>query len=598
MKCSKCGQLITENDKFCPNCGAINQDATQLNMPNLNQSTNPNDMALANQNPQPMNNQVVEPMPTQNNLNNQVVEPMPNQNNLNNQVVEPIPTQNNLNNQVVEPIINNVQPNINQSEPINVLQNQPINNVPVNNNQTNKKFPIKLIIIIGAIVVIGLVVVFVFLNKSSGGGSTVLNDSGLIMVKKSDKYGYINTDGKFVIEPKYIEASDFYGNYAVVKSDVNTAGEDRDVYQLIDSKGVVKAESSYTSDIKHIDKLNLWVVNGVLYDESFKQISNKDYKVDYQEGNYFKWYNSDMTAGGIMTKDGKITYTYRFLSGESYLSVNPSNKDDERVEENYCIVNVENEKYAVVNCDTGNVVHDYSEYYLSDEYNNTFTLKVVDTWDFISMFYVQDNKIIYKTEDDKVDISYYGPGYLELRDENKSYSERYSYFDIANNTILTESPVIEKTEQLDEWETLTGITKKYSDSNYGLTKDGKDIIPCQWDDIDFFDPTLYQYLKSKGKDYVMGLKDSKVYLLDLKDSGKSVAEFNSTYIADSYNSAFIYYTDATTGEIVIYNLITGSKKSVAADVLFVTHLNYIVIKENNKNNYYNDSFKLIYSEEA
>ena len=38
-----------------------------------------------------------------------------------------------------------------------------------------------------------------------------------IVVKKDGKYGYINTKGKFVIEPVFESASNFNGNYAIVK---------------------------------------------------------------------------------------------------------------------------------------------------------------------------------------------------------------------------------------------------------------------------------------------------------------------------------------------------------------------------------------------
>ena len=314
----------------------------------------------------------------------------------------------------------------NQNQNVNQLNNSfPNNSTP--NNVNNNKSKKKLLFVIGGllIIAIALFVGYKFFGNKNSDINEIFDDDALIKVKKDDKYGYINSNGKFVLDPVYEEATDFNGNYAMVKTTANIEGTNREIYQLIDKKGNAKAQAEYYTDIKYVSEYNIWIINDQLYNSSLKKISSDKVKVEYEKYGYLSWEDVDQKSAGIMNTSGKVTYTYKYQTGEDYFSITPSDTDS-TLTERYCITNVDNEKYAIVNCDTGKLVYDYTENYISDEDDNIFQVSKHDPWEFVTLMYVQNNKIAYQTNSKNVDLDYYSSGYVQIRDEDKDYSNRYS----------------------------------------------------------------------------------------------------------------------------------------------------------------------------
>ena len=46
----------------------------------------------------------------------------------------------------------------------------------------------------------------------------------------------------------------------------------------------------------------------------------------------------------------------------------------------------------------------------------------------------------------------------------------------------------------------------------------KVIVPCEYDDIEYLDINLFNYMKSKGKELVLLEKDRKLVLYNIKNS--------------------------------------------------------------------------------
>lgn len=497
----------------------------------------------------------------------------------------------------------NNSPNVNynnQNQNVNYINNNFPNNSKANNVTNNKsKKKVLLFIIVGLLIIATVLFIgYKFFENKNSNINTIFDDDALIRVKKDDKYGYINSNGKFVLDPIYEEAMNFEGNYAIVKTTANIEEFDREIYQLIDKKGNVKAQAGNYNDIEYFPEHNIWIINEQLYNSSLKKISSDNVRVEYKKYGYLIWEDINQKSAGIMNTSGKVIYTYKYQNDEDYFSITLSDIDS-TLTERYCITNVDNEKYGIVNCDTGKVIYDYTENYISDEDDNIFKVSKYDDREFIALIYVQNNKIFYQTNSENVDLDYYSSGYIQIRDEDKDYNNKYSYLDVNTGNISSSKPSNNNSDvniNLNEWEALTGITKKSCSNGYGLVKGEKEILSCEWYSIDYFGTLLYQYLTSKGKDYVMARKDDKTYIVDLKN-GKSVAEFNSSYIYDDETSTFVYYKDSSTNEKVIYNLITGKIMKTNNDNSLDVYSNYITIKENNKKNYYNTNLKLIYSEE-
>lgn len=415
----------------------------------------------------------------------------------------------------------------------------------------------------------------------------------LIPVKKDDKYGYINSDGEIVIEPQYEEASQFYGDYAEVKL-YNEKG--RTVEHIIDKNGISQLSDNFWVSVDYIDDYNFLIIDGKLYDSSLKKLSSDEVKVYSEDYGYLKWKNTTDGIAGIMDLTGKITYTYKLKNDEKNLLIDPADIDED-FKERYCVVIIDNEKYAIVNCDTGKVIYDYTDNYIFSENDNIFSIWDDQINDVISRIYIQNDKIIYQTTDEDIDLKYYN-GYVLIKDEKKGNS----YIDVKTGKITDKKPSSLgdiDISSLDKWEKNTDYIKFSCDDGYGLKKDGNIKLTCEWSYIKYFDLTLYKYLSSKGMEYVLADNAKKSYLINLKD-GKVVTEFN---ISDCWSiktyedSTFIYYEDEETGKYVFYNLITGKSLTVESASDIDLYANYVTIKENNKLNYYNMNLKLIYTEE-
>lgn len=564
MKCPKCGAEIMNDAKFCGTCGSNVSNTTE---------------------------QVVGQQP-------QIIQSV--QTDITPEAAPQV-------NQTMESATPIVAANPNTG----VANNAPVNNVmmqPGLNNNSNNAKPANsktaIFIVIGAIVIAIIAIVgFIFFapngkeNKEKKSINNKFDPEKLIVVKQNDKYGYINSKGKMVIAAKYESATVFNNNHAVVRAEISEDGMTKSVYQVIDEKGKVKKQTE--GYIQYVEDSNMWIIDRELYDSSMKKVSPADVKVEPADEGYFVWINPKKNNGGIMNDKGKITYTYQFQAGESYINIEPS-EVDESLKETYCRVNIENDKYAIVNCDNGKVVYDFTTKYVAAENNNIFEINKPDSYDDESYIYFQNDKIAYKTDDpDNVSISYY-PGYLYIRDYSKTYSEgKYTYLHLDTMQIKSEKPesLPDEDEDLDEWEQHTGLKKLYQNGKYGLSNDTEIALPAEWERIDYLDVDLYKYLKGKNKNYVYTKKDNNWYLVNLSEK-KAIQEFKTSYLYDEEESTFIYYTDSDTDNKKVYNLLSNKSLNVPSGTSLEIYSNYVTIKDNSSKTlkYYNTNLELIFTE--
>ncbi len=475
---------------------------------------------------------------------------------------------------------------INCGTPLNVLNNGITNsaiNSAVNVNNKNKKRNIMIVLGIIIVILILLFVGYKLISQKNNNTYDSFNDNQLIPIKNNNKYGYINSEGKIVLEPIYKEANNFAGDYALVVSDIN----DGSVYQIIDKTGKVYFESQRS--INYVDDYNVWVIEGALYDSNLKKISKDNIYVSELKDGYFLWEDKENNNTGLMNYKGDISYTYNYQNDENYLFIRVPTTDFS-IKEKYCLVNIENEKYAIINCDNGKIIYNYTSNKIGSKDNNIFIMKDAN-YNFISSFYVQNDKILYQAQDENITISY-DNNYLRIYNQN-DYS--YKYYDITNNNIIDRLPS-DFDKDINEWEAFTGIYEKTCPEGVGLVKNNKEVIACEYSKFTYLNNLLYQYLSSQGKDYVLGIKNDKTYLINLKN-GKVDSVFNSVRILTNEESTFVYYIDSSDNKKTIYNLITGKSLNTGVDNKIYLNPNYVIVKENNKNMYYNTNLKLIYTEE-
>lgn len=575
MNCPKCNAVINPDARFCGSCGYDLQTAPQQN---INNEETEEILEVD----EPASNGVEQPV-----MQEPVMEPA--------QTEAPVMEQPTFSQPVIEPV--------HQEQPMMQPNNQVLQQ-PGLNPQPQKKSKAPLIII-GALVAVAAIIVCVVLLFSLNPSEekqekdkidAIFNPDQLILVKKDDKYGYIDTDGKVKIDIKYEAATDFIGDYAVVRTEIQKDGLTRTVYQIIDNKGKVKKETDRA--IEYIEETDSWIIEEELYNNKMKKISPEGVRVDHKEDNYFLWVNSKENTGGLMNEKGKQIYTYNFKEGESSIYVTVPSTDDDQTEK-YCIINV-SRKYGLVNCDTGAVVRELSDDRISSNTDNVFEIED-SSYNFKETIYVQNDKVLYSTTNEDIRITYY-KDYLSLRDGAATdWKNRYTYFDFKKGEVVKEQPYYadeddeEDEDDLNEWEKETK-NKYFSCSNgYGLMNDEVITLPCEWDSLEYLNLDLYKYLKSNKKDYIYGKKDSKWYLIDLNQK-KAIVEFNSSYITKKEQTTFIYYTDSAADNKKVYNLLSNKSLSIDKGKSLTINSNYITVKDSEANTlkYYNTDLEMIY----
>lgn len=523
----------------------------------------------------------------------------------NNEMNNPAQPQNNVYNEQIIPNANNAQ--INPQVQMNV--NVPTDNIANNQNKKKGSKIILIVIIIAILVGAGIFAVKMIKSKETNTDDLKLSTNELILVKskENNKYGYINLDGTFVIEPQFKTASAFVDNYAIVSKETTIEDNTSLYYHVIDTKGNVKATATSTYYLEYIEDYKIWVINDVLYDSNLNKLSEDGIDVQYEDNGYLKWTNTQNKTAGIMNAMGQLTFTYQFQNNEtsfSFVSEDIHSSQNER----YCAIRVNYDKDAIVNCDTGKKVYDFIENRITSYDDHIFIIYDSSTFETISKIFINNDSVVYTGEGSRIYLSYYGSGYLSITDYDKPYAERYSYYNTKTGEFTATSPTdlynYSTSTNIDNdslWESETNIQKFSCSNGYGLMSENNIKIPCEWTSIKYFNIDLYKYLSSNGKKYVLGTRDNKSYLIDLK-TNSAVAEFNASATSSS-DSTFIYYKDALTNKMNIYNLLTGKSLEIDNDSYYdavysyTPYLNYFTLKEDNKRYYYNMNLKVFYIEE-
>lgn len=465
-----------------------------------------------------------------------------------------------------------------------------------------KKPVSKKLILIGVIAFVAIIavilgIVFIpklFKNENAKLAEKVFDESVLIAVKSGDNYGYINLNGKTVIEPQFASASDFSGDKAIV----SIKSEDRwNKEAIIDRKGKILMQAKTNDGISHDSENGLWLVDKQLYNENLKKISPEGSEVyDEDDGYYYLTTENpyDDNYREILNKKGKSVY--KFNSDSTYWDVT---EYGDVLGQTYATLKTGENTHTIINLDSGKVIAEnvQSDSLWAEDYTS-FCL--YDGDDCNKNYLVWNDKIV-KEYDYEIGISHYGEGangYYEIYDDSYSRdSHDREYFNLKNGQITAEAPKLSNGEEantnLSEWEIATKSTIFSCSGGYGLMYNKTQAIPCEYKHIETPDAITYEYLKSKGKNYVIGNKSEKSYLLQAKN-GKVVKEFDNSYVDFDSLSSFITYTKDS--KYTIYNIVTGKSIEVEADNVYTEPV-YVKVIKDDKVEYYNKNLKLFYTSE-
>ena len=510
------------------------------------------------------------------------------------------PVNNNLT-QTVEQPMNYNQPVNNFQQPVTF--NQTFNNVQTiddKNKSDNKKLFIIIAAIVGILILIAIIVALsgnkeeVKTTTSSESNNKISTDyysyktDNLYKINKDGKVGYIDYNGNVVIEPKYQSGSDFYGDYAIVG---DTEGNSLGV-SLIDRQGNVKLKGSSKYAIKYLN--TGYLVENSVYDMNLNKVTADSIKASCinDECAYLEWKDETNNKEGIMKTDGTITYqedAYESLFGVYMKEVNPN------IKERYCNVSGTN-TYKVVNCEDGTVIYDGKDTdIIIEDYNNIFKIKSRSSRQIFKTIYAQNNKIAAESNSEDVTLYYSDKGYLVITDKSSGKNvETY----LTNNGLTNEKPK----DNLEDRELYDGYKVFKSSDKYGLTKDGKEVIPAQYKDVKLFNKEVNDYTKKIGREYAI-LQDAgdystlstKYYLYNITDK-KIQAEFVGyyPYSYDKYiDSSIMAYEED--GKYILYSILTGRSLSIDGKTRTSSNNDYIKLEDSTAEYIYNSEMKLIYT---
>lgn len=588
MLCPKCNSENIEGANFCAKCGAnLKELATS---PSFSNNQNANDVNLySNDNlnkTSDLNNNVFMPA-------NPTINPS-NINNLNN-VVNPT-TNSNVN------ILNNLDNNIN---PPTDLSNMP-NNINPNDNKNKKNNKILLIIL--GILFIGLIILGVNHYFKTQKDPELVNlvkvfdPRKSIIIKKEDKYGYITSEGKMLIEPKYNEASNFEDNYAIVR----TKNLDKNdyynyyIYNIIDKKGKV-IKTSHQAPYYYSNNKS-WIIEEKLYNAKFKPILSSEITVTPLGDKFLKYRNPINDETGIMNSKGKVILKSPLK--DPHISISISNNQYNSKDLYAYMYTTSPKKHVILSLKTKKSVYEIPSN-ISDvvaKGNGIFYFYENNDYDTKTYYYFVNGKLRYKSPMGLEGLEIYDYKKQILKIDNgydyydKGKKSRYEYYDIKKNQVLFDNQDtnfnIENKLNLENY----GFKKFENSSKYGLTNGKKVILPAEYNDIEFISLQLFQYMKRyHHKELILLKKDDKKILMDIKHQ-KAIVTFDKDMYIHSYNDSTFIKIYSFNKDTIIYNVLTGAKKKIDKDANINIYSNYIIIQnENNaRKEYYNTKLAKIY----
>ncbi|GEM_PF-1940885 len=463
-----------------------------------------------------------------------------------------------------------------------------------------KKFIIIGIIAFVAIALIVLGFIFIpklFKSKESALANEIFSEKTLIAVKQGDKYGYIDLNGKMVIQPTFTNASDFQGEYAVAK--IKTDNSNKNV--IINRKGEVLIEADSDKSISYDAENKLWIVGKQLYDDKLNKLLKDGEEIFTKDDGYYLVIESGREYGkpakhAFYNKAGKRVY--EFNSTASYFDVTDYG---EELGQTYVILSTGENTYDIINADTGKVViqnlesdsawgDEYTEFCL---YDGNRCAKSILVWnDKVVKEYNYDTELVHWGD--------WETGYFHIYSNNDSAIDEY--FSLKTGQLSDDTPDTSKnpsdkeTPDLSEWELATGNTIMTCSAGYGLMFEKSQTVPCEYRKIQLPDMMTYEYLKSNGKNYVIGNKSEKSYLLQA-NNGKVVTEFNAPSLEFETLSSFIGTSESGNGGSTyhVYNLVTGKSSDIAGTDISYYPMYFKVDKADGSTEYYNKNLQLFYT---
>lgn len=454
------------------------------------------------------------------------------------------------------------------------------NELPANggNSYQRKQFKIKFIhiILFGVIVIVGVYFYnYYTANKEhiyEGGANikSLYDKSNYIKYLNNELYGYIDHEGNIKIEAKYKEASDFYNGYAIVSDGVK--------------KEVININGQHMHDVlNETDGYNLnydyWYIGKTLFSGQMLKIQDDAKKVANHD-KYFYYYNRELDKTIIIDYIGTIIYETQ--GRDVFLDIKSGSYTDE-------LIYIKNSnKHLIINPYSKKVIFE------SDE---EFTLLDNGIYKSDRFYYIHDDETIYPYTALNVTLVDKKNKILKIEES----AEVSYYFDVLKNSKL-ENYNMSNLDIVASQFNYDIVHCDKENNYYSLMEEGKTLLECKYDKIEFLNDELHEYVKSKnGLEYVFAEKDEMSYVHNIRFKINSLEEdkVNRNYEVGSPFVSYSPQVDNSETQIIIYNFIDNAKKKYPKNdyIYFDSGYNYYVLynTRNEQLEYYNYNMKNIFS---
>ena len=403
-------------------------------------------------------------------------------------------------------------------------------------------------------------------------------ENKLIPVKdysSSEPFKLINKNGQIVMDNIINYIADYNSFHIITKKNNNKV-----LYYIVNNNGDILYKT--ISKINYYPSTNTWIIGDKLYNN--KKLIKENIRIEdnnYLSGYYFPFV--DDKEQGIINYEGIISYKSEIqnynhftLETTNYLSLK---------EDNYCLIN-DNYTYLVINCNTGNIL---------------INGKNKKIYELAPNVYYKDNLVFYinkkgdivslKVDSDLKNL------YVEYLDDNKIIIDKFVY-DLLTGEKYSINELDLHSLNSKNVEQLLNTQKEYclniTELNFGLKYNNQSIIPCENDNITYYNKSVIETLLSHQKIYVIISNYKNNSLYDVKNNKILI----SNIVKYSPYSIFLEYKEAD--KYYIYNIITNEKIEVSENASLELHSNYFMIEKytpettSTIREYYDYDFKNIY----
>lgn len=415
--------------------------------------------------------------------------------------------------------------------------------------------------------------VYIRFFKTTSPINVLLDQNNLIAIKQDDLYGYINKNGKQVIDYKYQLATDFKLNYAKVK--------ENDTCHIINKKGEIVLTANSCDNIIYNDQNATWIIDERLYNYKLNPIVKSNIKVSYANEDLLYYKNIDDNKIGLMSSTGKIIYSYDCAASSCQTFTLSTGNTDSSLIGKYGVILIDG-MYEIINNATGKVIYEFTSNEITPISNNIFKEQINSrTYKYL---YLEENRVVYESEDNEV-IQFYNikNKILELLKQGTR-----KYYDLENKQFLKDYTCVLELRQTKEFESKTDYHLFLLNNKYGLkqgTNKFKTIIKNEYNNIYYINHELYDYINDKTNQKVILLETNNETILYDFNHNKNIISFNSSNITTNNKSTFI--VEYSNNIYTVYNTITNKSKEFSEKIELYS--NYVKVA----NNIYNTNLEQI-----